>query len=96
MKSKIFNYYEGYTEIFRKQKRKSVLGSFLCLAALSILVSFEFSFKQTIASNPAKAYDFFDSFLGIFVTNIELAYSLIMFILGMKLADEVYKFVTFQ
>ncbi len=96
MKSHIFNYYEGYCRIFKKQKRRSLIGSFFFLAALSVLVSVEFSFKQTIASNPGKAYDFFNSFLGIFVTNTELAFVLIMFILGMKLAYGVYKFVTFH
>lgn len=96
MKSNIFNYYEGYCKIFKKQKRKSLVGSFFFLAVLSILISIEFSFKQTISSNPSKAYDFFNSFLGIFVTNTELAFSLIMFILGMRLAYGVYKFVTFH
>jgi len=69
MKSHIFNYYEGYCKIFKKQKRRSIIGSFFFLSALSILISVEFSFKQTISSNPGKSYDFFNSFLGIFVTN---------------------------
>lgn len=69
MKSNIFNYYEGYCRIFKKQKKRSIIGSFFFLAALSILVTMEFSLKQTISSNPEKAYDFFNSFLGIFVTN---------------------------
>lgn len=69
MKSNIFNYYEGYCKIFKKHKKRSLVGPFLFLSALSILVTMEFSLKQTIASNPAKAYDFFNSFLGIFVTN---------------------------
>lgn len=82
--------------IFKKQKKKNLIGSFMFLSVLSFLISTEFSFKQTIASNPEKAYDFLNSFLGVFVTNTEIAFSMIMFVLGMKLAYGVYKFSTFR
>ena len=52
----IFNYYEGYCRIFKKPKRKSIIGSFFFLAVLSALISTEFSYKQAISSNPKKAY----------------------------------------
>jgi hypothetical protein len=68
----------------------------LFLAALSALITTEFSYKQTISSNPTKSYEFFNSFLGIFVCNVEVAFSVIMFILGMKLAYGAYKFTNFH
>lgn len=37
-----------------------------------------------------------NSFLGIFITNTEIAFSFILFIIGMKLAYGIYKFTTFH
>lgn len=62
------------------------MAPILFLAVLSIIFSTQFSYRQTIAANTVKAIKWFDSFGGLLFCNIEIAYNVIMFVLGMKLA----------
>lgn len=93
---KLFNFYEGYCRVFKRSNQNPILGSILFLATLSILFSTEFSYRQTIAANEIKSMKWFDSFGGVLFCNIEIAFSVIVFILGAKLAHSLFKLNSFH
>lgn len=93
---KLFNFYEGYCRIFKRSSHKNYLSPILFLAALSVTVSTEFSYRQTIAANQVKAMKWFNSFGGVLFCNIEIAYSVVVFVLGTKLAFSLFKLNSFH
>lgn len=93
---KLFNFYEGYCRIYTRSPRKSLLSPIIFLAALSLLFSMECSFRQTIAANEPKALRWFNSFAGVMFCNVELTFSIIIFVLGAKLALSVFKLGSFR
>lgn len=82
--------------MFKRSNQKPILGSILFLATLSILFSTEFSYRQTIAANEIKSLKWFDSFGGVLFCNTEIAFSVIVFILGTKLAYSLFKLNSFH
>jgi hypothetical protein len=93
---KLFNFYEGYCRIYTRSPRKSILSPVLFLAVLSLLFSMECSFRQTIAANEPKALRWFNSFAGVLFCNVELVFSVVVFVLGTKLAGAVFKLGSFR
>lgn len=93
---KVFNFYEGYCRIYTRSPKKSILSPILFLAVLSLLFSMECSFRQTIAANEPKALRWFDSFAGVLFCNVELGFSIVIFVLGAKLAMSVFKLGSFR
>lgn len=63
---------------------------------LSLLFSVECSFRQSIAANEPKALRWFNSFGGVLFCNVELAFSVIIFVLGAKLAYSLFKLNSFH
>lgn len=93
---KLFNFYEGYLRIYTRSPRKNLLSPIIFLAAFSLLFSMECSYRQTIAANEPKALKWFNSFAGVVFCNVELAFSVIIFVLGAKLALSVFKLGSFR
>jgi hypothetical protein len=93
---KVFNFYEGYNRIFTRSSRKSILSPVLFLSVLSLIFSMECSFRQTIAANEPKALRWFNSFGGVLFCNVELAFSVVIFVFGAKLAYSLFKLNSFH
>ena len=72
------------------------MGFINTLAVLGVTVSVEFSYRQQIAANYLKAPELLQNAGGLFVCNTEIAFSVIIFVLGLKLAYGVYKIGSFR
>lgn len=93
---KLFNFYEGYCRIFHRTNKKNFIAPIFFLAAFSVIAGKEFSLRQTIAANEAKSLRWFNSFGGVMFCNLEIAFNVIMFALGLKLAYSLYKLSSFH
>ena len=60
------------------------------------MFSMEFSFRQTVSANQMKALKWFNSFGGVLFCNVEIAFNVIVFILGVKLAYSLFKLGSFH
>ncbi len=93
---KLFNFYEGYSRIFEHRKQGNILAPLLYLSVAILNLSYEFSYRQTIASNQLEAMSYLDSFWGVFLCNMDLTLSTITFIIGVNYAYGVRKLTGFR
>lgn len=82
--------------MFKRQPHKQLLGGVLFLAAFSVVFSTEFSYRQTIAANQVSSLKWFNSLGGLLSCNIEIAFSVVVFVLGAKLAFSLYRLNSFH
>lgn len=86
-----FNVYENYNKIFQIIPNRNILFGPKCIAVLLIIVSFEYSYRQTIATNYKAAATMLNESIGFLITNIELAYATLFWIFGINAAYTLYK-----
>lgn len=94
---KLFNFYEGYQELFKPLSKKSIFSPIMFFAVLSYLISVELSYRLSISENmKTTAQELLNSFFGVLTCNTEIALHTIVFVMGLRLAYSAYKIDTFK
>jgi vacuolar-type H+-ATPase subunit I/STV1 len=66
------------------------------MAVFMIIVATEFSFRQNISQNHDTAATMLNSGMGYIITNVDFAYSTLLFIAGLSAAYSLYKIDSFK
>lgn len=92
---RLFGAYDHYCKIFHVSPKKNVLSGLKFMSVFMVVVATEFSFRQNISQNDDKAATILNSGLGYIITNVDFAYSTLLFIAGLSAAYALYKIDSF-